>query len=92
MMNPSQLAVTTKCYCDFPLERALAGIASCEITGVELCASVGWYGLSFPISPRPGPRLAVTPSPLSACRVTATVASKSTYRKAKSPPIRQPVI
>ena len=45
-MNPSQLAVTTKCYCNFPLERALAGIASCEITGVELCASVGWYGPS----------------------------------------------
>ena len=41
-MKPSQLAVTTMCYCDFPLERALAGIASCGITRVELCASVGY--------------------------------------------------
>jgi len=47
-MNCSQLAVTTMCYCAFPLERALAGIASCGITVVELCASVGYCDHAAP--------------------------------------------
>ena len=47
-MNSSQLAVTTMCYCDFPLERALEGVATSGIRSVELCGSVGYCDHAAP--------------------------------------------
>ena len=40
-MRAEQLVVDTMCYTDFPLERALSGIAEAGISRVELCSSVG---------------------------------------------------
>ena len=40
-MRSNQLVIDTMCYTDFPLERALSGIAEAGISRVELCASVG---------------------------------------------------
>ena len=40
-MRSDQLVIDTMCYTDFPLERALRGIADAGISQVELCASVG---------------------------------------------------
>lgn len=40
-MRADQLVIDTMCYTDFPLERALSGIADAGISRVELCSSVG---------------------------------------------------
>ena len=40
-MKAEQLVIDTMCYTDFPLERALSGIADAGVSRVELCASVG---------------------------------------------------
>jgi sugar phosphate isomerase/epimerase len=40
-MRAEQLVVDTMCYTNFPLERALGGIAEAGISRVELCSSVG---------------------------------------------------
>jgi sugar phosphate isomerase/epimerase len=40
MMRAEQLVIDTMCYTDFPLERALKGIAETGISRVELCASM----------------------------------------------------
>ena len=39
-MRAEQLVIDTMCYTDFPLERALSGIAEAGISRVELCASL----------------------------------------------------
>ena len=39
-MKTEQLVVDTMCYTDFPLERALSGIAESGVSRVELCASM----------------------------------------------------
>jgi len=39
-MRTEQLVIDTMCYTDFPLERALSGIAEAGVSRVELCASI----------------------------------------------------